>query len=166
MNESSPKASSDVDLGRITTDDLHGNGQADVLANQGIAAHGPLEPDDTWTRWADFANKMDQWSSYRPSLQLKPQRFQSKDMKLTYNAWSVVDKPAKGTCSSVYPPVGEAIGGAFPLASEQRNRGPGDIGPLGGAATGRTVAPATVVPGHPANPQIWPIFRRCQQEPD
>eukprot|EP00971_Amphidinium_carterae_P337250 6473971-Amphidinium_carterae.5 len=33
-----------VDSGRITADGLHGNGQADALANQGTDAHGPLEP--------------------------------------------------------------------------------------------------------------------------
>eukprot|EP00971_Amphidinium_carterae_P026209 516784-Amphidinium_carterae.2 len=48
----------DVDLGRVTADDLHANGQANVPANQGTAAHGPLEPDATWARWADFANKV------------------------------------------------------------------------------------------------------------
>eukprot|EP00971_Amphidinium_carterae_P257279 5107491-Amphidinium_carterae.1 len=37
----------DVDIGRITADDLHGNEQADVLANAGTAEHGRLEPDDT-----------------------------------------------------------------------------------------------------------------------
>eukprot|EP00971_Amphidinium_carterae_P078713 1557235-Amphidinium_carterae.1 len=35
--------------------ELRGNGQADELANQGTDAHGPLDPDATWTRWADFA---------------------------------------------------------------------------------------------------------------
>eukprot|EP00971_Amphidinium_carterae_P042398 833384-Amphidinium_carterae.1 len=35
----------DVDNGRIAADDLQGNQQADVLANQGTAQHGPLEPD-------------------------------------------------------------------------------------------------------------------------
>eukprot|EP00971_Amphidinium_carterae_P005172 103335-Amphidinium_carterae.1 len=49
---------SDVDIGRITADDLHGNGQADILANEGTAAHGDLEPEVTWLRWADFANKV------------------------------------------------------------------------------------------------------------
>eukprot|EP00971_Amphidinium_carterae_P111580 2209826-Amphidinium_carterae.1 len=47
----------DVYLGKITADDLHGNGQADILANAGTAAHGPLEPEGTWLRGADFANK-------------------------------------------------------------------------------------------------------------
>eukprot|EP00971_Amphidinium_carterae_P214544 4257721-Amphidinium_carterae.2 len=37
----------DVDSGRITADDLHGNGQADDLANQGTVAHGLPEPDAT-----------------------------------------------------------------------------------------------------------------------
>eukprot|EP00971_Amphidinium_carterae_P055963 1103755-Amphidinium_carterae.1 len=32
------------DKGRITADDLQGNQQAHVLANQGTAQHGPLEP--------------------------------------------------------------------------------------------------------------------------
>eukprot|EP00971_Amphidinium_carterae_P334809 6470296-Amphidinium_carterae.1 len=47
----------DLDIGRITADDLHGNGQADILANAGIAAHGPLDPEGSWLQWADFANK-------------------------------------------------------------------------------------------------------------
>eukprot|EP00971_Amphidinium_carterae_P274226 5442339-Amphidinium_carterae.1 len=47
-----------VDRGVVTAEDHHGNGQADVLANQGTAAHGPLDPDATWTRWADFADKV------------------------------------------------------------------------------------------------------------
>eukprot|EP00971_Amphidinium_carterae_P247924 4923033-Amphidinium_carterae.1 len=42
----------------VTADGLHGNGRADVLANQGTAAHGLLEPDATWTHWADFVNKV------------------------------------------------------------------------------------------------------------
>eukprot|EP00971_Amphidinium_carterae_P090332 1788686-Amphidinium_carterae.4 len=48
----------DVDNGKITAEDLHGNGQADQLANEGTAAHGPLEPDATWLKWTDFANKV------------------------------------------------------------------------------------------------------------
>eukprot|EP00971_Amphidinium_carterae_P172100 3412156-Amphidinium_carterae.4 len=43
--------------GAITADDLHGNGQADILANEGTAAHGNLDPEGPWLRWADFANK-------------------------------------------------------------------------------------------------------------
>eukprot|EP00971_Amphidinium_carterae_P237208 4708308-Amphidinium_carterae.1 len=39
----------DVDAGRITAADLRGNGQVDVLANQGTAAHGLLEPEVIWT---------------------------------------------------------------------------------------------------------------------
>eukprot|EP00971_Amphidinium_carterae_P243206 4829841-Amphidinium_carterae.1 len=45
MDESAPDAA---------VDRIHGNGQADELANQGTAAHGPLDPDDTWTSWADW----------------------------------------------------------------------------------------------------------------
>eukprot|EP00971_Amphidinium_carterae_P333118 6467657-Amphidinium_carterae.2 len=35
----------DVQIGRITADDFQGNQQADLLANQGTAQHGPLDPD-------------------------------------------------------------------------------------------------------------------------
>eukprot|EP00971_Amphidinium_carterae_P036507 717757-Amphidinium_carterae.2 len=31
---------------------VHGNGQADLLANQGAEAQGPLALDVTWTNWA------------------------------------------------------------------------------------------------------------------
>eukprot|EP00971_Amphidinium_carterae_P166192 3293942-Amphidinium_carterae.1 len=63
----------DVDIGRITADDLHGNGQADILANAGTAAHGPLEPDGSWTRWADFANKVYHvWRLVGPQLRERP----------------------------------------------------------------------------------------------
>eukprot|EP00971_Amphidinium_carterae_P054228 1068159-Amphidinium_carterae.1 len=48
----------DVDSGSSTADDLHGNGQANVLANQGTPAHGPLEPDAHWLSRLDFANKV------------------------------------------------------------------------------------------------------------
>eukprot|EP00971_Amphidinium_carterae_P293634 5829605-Amphidinium_carterae.1 len=37
----------DVENGRSTADDLHGNGQADVLANAGTAEHGRLDPDES-----------------------------------------------------------------------------------------------------------------------
>eukprot|EP00971_Amphidinium_carterae_P340205 6478411-Amphidinium_carterae.2 len=47
-----------VESGRITAEDVHGNGQADVLANQRTVDHGPLEPDAPWNGWADFANKV------------------------------------------------------------------------------------------------------------
>eukprot|EP00971_Amphidinium_carterae_P143710 2847521-Amphidinium_carterae.1 len=43
-------------LSSLVTDDLHGNSQADILANEGTAAHGDLEPEATWLQWADFAN--------------------------------------------------------------------------------------------------------------
>eukprot|EP00971_Amphidinium_carterae_P157877 3129683-Amphidinium_carterae.1 len=39
------KRSSSCYSGRITADDLHGNGQADALVKQGTAAHGQFEPD-------------------------------------------------------------------------------------------------------------------------
>eukprot|EP00971_Amphidinium_carterae_P295165 5861355-Amphidinium_carterae.1 len=47
-----------VEHGTVTAADLHGNGQADRLANQGTETHGPLGPDATWASWADFANKV------------------------------------------------------------------------------------------------------------
>eukprot|EP00971_Amphidinium_carterae_P329168 6461467-Amphidinium_carterae.1 len=63
----------DVDNGRVTAEDLHGNGQADILANEGTAAHGPLEPDATWLRWADFANKVFHfWRLVGPKLRERP----------------------------------------------------------------------------------------------
>eukprot|EP00971_Amphidinium_carterae_P321770 6395903-Amphidinium_carterae.2 len=59
-----------VDHGRVTADDFHGNGHADVPSNQGTAAHGLLDPDATWTKWADFANKV--YHNWRlVSLQLR-----------------------------------------------------------------------------------------------
>eukprot|EP00971_Amphidinium_carterae_P134445 2664337-Amphidinium_carterae.1 len=45
-----------VDRGMATTDDLHGNGQADALGNQG-PAHGPVDPDATLTRWANLRTR-------------------------------------------------------------------------------------------------------------
>eukprot|EP00971_Amphidinium_carterae_P116143 2301005-Amphidinium_carterae.3 len=60
----------DVDSGRIAADDLHGNGQADALANQGTEAHGPTEPDATWTHWADFANKLRERPEDEPQVRL------------------------------------------------------------------------------------------------
>eukprot|EP00971_Amphidinium_carterae_P169573 3359446-Amphidinium_carterae.2 len=36
----------DVDSGKATADDFQGNQQADLLANQGTALHGPVEPHD------------------------------------------------------------------------------------------------------------------------
>eukprot|EP00971_Amphidinium_carterae_P180713 3584317-Amphidinium_carterae.1 len=63
-----------------------------MLANQGIAAHGPLEPDATWTRWADFTcgawwdrnyvvdQTMSQELDFHPNLWLKPLRCPSKEM--------------------------------------------------------------------------------------
>eukprot|EP00971_Amphidinium_carterae_P015262 300991-Amphidinium_carterae.1 len=47
----------DVDIGRKTADDLHGNGYADILANAGTVGHGVLDPEGSWLHWADFANK-------------------------------------------------------------------------------------------------------------
>eukprot|EP00971_Amphidinium_carterae_P233243 4629533-Amphidinium_carterae.1 len=35
-----------VDRDLVIATDLHGNGQADLFANQGTVAHGPLAPDD------------------------------------------------------------------------------------------------------------------------
>eukprot|EP00971_Amphidinium_carterae_P224439 4452440-Amphidinium_carterae.2 len=47
-----------VDHVRITAADFYGNGQADILANQGTEEHGPLAADATWNSWADFANNV------------------------------------------------------------------------------------------------------------
>eukprot|EP00971_Amphidinium_carterae_P191005 3790744-Amphidinium_carterae.1 len=39
----------------------------------GTAAHGPLEPDDTWLQWANFANKvLHSWRLNRWSSLLRP----------------------------------------------------------------------------------------------
>eukprot|EP00971_Amphidinium_carterae_P176979 3509187-Amphidinium_carterae.1 len=48
----------DVDSGRVTADDFQGNQQADLLANQGTAQHGLLEPDLVWLTWQDLAMKV------------------------------------------------------------------------------------------------------------
>eukprot|EP00971_Amphidinium_carterae_P282607 5610447-Amphidinium_carterae.1 len=52
------------------------NGQADILANdfiEGTAAHGDLEPEDTWLRWADFANNVFHfWRLVGPRLRERP----------------------------------------------------------------------------------------------
>eukprot|EP00971_Amphidinium_carterae_P253279 5028426-Amphidinium_carterae.1 len=62
-----------VDHGRVTAADLHGNGQADLLANQGTEAHGRLAPDATWISWADFANKLYHfWTFVGQQLRVKP----------------------------------------------------------------------------------------------
>eukprot|EP00971_Amphidinium_carterae_P013871 273298-Amphidinium_carterae.1 len=59
----------DVDNGRITAEDLQGNGQADILANEGTAAHGNIDPD-----WADFANKVFHfWRLVGPQLRERPE---------------------------------------------------------------------------------------------
>eukprot|EP00971_Amphidinium_carterae_P060485 1197160-Amphidinium_carterae.1 len=64
----------DVDSGRMTADDFQGNQQADVPANQGMAQHGPLEPDPTWLTWADFANKVYHfWLQVGPQLRDRPE---------------------------------------------------------------------------------------------
>eukprot|EP00971_Amphidinium_carterae_P339014 6476609-Amphidinium_carterae.1 len=55
-----------VDHGRVTADDLY---EADELANQRTVAHGPLDPDDTWNLWADFANNV--YHSWRVGPQLR-----------------------------------------------------------------------------------------------
>eukprot|EP00971_Amphidinium_carterae_P187621 3723867-Amphidinium_carterae.1 len=64
----------DVELGRITAEDLHGNGQADILANAGTAAHGQLEPEESWLQWASFANKVFHfWRLVGPQLRERPE---------------------------------------------------------------------------------------------
>eukprot|EP00971_Amphidinium_carterae_P253770 5037781-Amphidinium_carterae.4 len=63
-----------VDSGRITADDFQGSQQADVLANQGTAQHGRLEPDATWLTWADFANEVCHfWRQVGPQLRERPE---------------------------------------------------------------------------------------------
>eukprot|EP00971_Amphidinium_carterae_P291909 5794434-Amphidinium_carterae.1 len=49
-----------------------------VLANQGQAARGPLDPDATWTSWANFANKVYHfWRLVGPQLWESRQRASS-----------------------------------------------------------------------------------------
>eukprot|EP00971_Amphidinium_carterae_P267236 5301162-Amphidinium_carterae.2 len=44
-----------------------------VLANEGFAEHGPLEPEETWVRWTDFANKVFHfWRLVGPRLRDEP----------------------------------------------------------------------------------------------
>eukprot|EP00971_Amphidinium_carterae_P304352 6048193-Amphidinium_carterae.1 len=63
----------DVDSGRVTADDFQGNQQADLLANQGTAQHGPLEPDPVWPTWQDFAMKVYHfWRLVGPQLRNRP----------------------------------------------------------------------------------------------
>eukprot|EP00971_Amphidinium_carterae_P063431 1255603-Amphidinium_carterae.2 len=63
-----------VNRGTIVAVALHGNGQADSHADQRTAAHGPLEPDATWTRWADFANKVYHFLRFvGPQLRERPE---------------------------------------------------------------------------------------------
>eukprot|EP00971_Amphidinium_carterae_P013828 272439-Amphidinium_carterae.1 len=64
----------DVDAGRITADDFQGNQQADVLANQGTAQHGPLDPDPIWLAWEAFAMKVYHlWRLVGPQLRERPE---------------------------------------------------------------------------------------------
>eukprot|EP00971_Amphidinium_carterae_P027766 547481-Amphidinium_carterae.1 len=64
---------SDVDSGRITVDDCQGHHQADLLANQGTAQHGRLEPDSVWLTWQDFAMKVyNFWRLVGPQLCDRP----------------------------------------------------------------------------------------------
>eukprot|EP00971_Amphidinium_carterae_P006071 119662-Amphidinium_carterae.1 len=57
-----------VDRGMVTVDDLHGNGQADVLANQRVAAHGPSDPDVNWTEQGSPL-----WKLVGPQLRERPE---------------------------------------------------------------------------------------------
>eukprot|EP00971_Amphidinium_carterae_P220238 4372253-Amphidinium_carterae.1 len=64
----------DVDSGRVTADDFRGNQQADLLANQCTALHGPLEPDPVWLTWQDFAMKVYHfWRLVGPQLRERPE---------------------------------------------------------------------------------------------
>eukprot|EP00971_Amphidinium_carterae_P121480 2405802-Amphidinium_carterae.1 len=85
-----------VDPSRVTADDLHGNGQADVFANQGTATHGTLEPDVTWTRWADFADKV--FHFWRLVSQLRERREDEPRVKLQAELLSkpLIEVPIKG----------------------------------------------------------------------
>eukprot|EP00971_Amphidinium_carterae_P014375 283912-Amphidinium_carterae.1 len=72
-NSSPLLAQAVVYRGTVTAADHHGNGQADVLANHCTAAHGSLDPNATWTSWADFANKVHHfWRLVGPQLWMRP----------------------------------------------------------------------------------------------
>eukprot|EP00971_Amphidinium_carterae_P262472 5206467-Amphidinium_carterae.1 len=60
MKESQPKTRNCGSWHGYTADDLHGNGQADVLAIHTVA-HGPLEPDATWTLQVRCTIFCDRW---------------------------------------------------------------------------------------------------------
>eukprot|EP00971_Amphidinium_carterae_P222973 4424390-Amphidinium_carterae.4 len=69
--EDSPKCS--LRSGRITAADFYGNGQSDILANQGIAGHGPFAPDATWNIWEDFVKEVFHfWRLVGPRLRERP----------------------------------------------------------------------------------------------
>eukprot|EP00971_Amphidinium_carterae_P127991 2535038-Amphidinium_carterae.1 len=62
-----------LDRGTAPAADHHGNGQVNLLANQGTATHGPLDPDAAWTSWADFVNKVYHfWRIVGPLLPVRP----------------------------------------------------------------------------------------------
>eukprot|EP00971_Amphidinium_carterae_P335325 6471129-Amphidinium_carterae.1 len=64
----------DVDSGRLTVDHFQGKQQADLLADQGTAQHGPLDPDPVWLTWQDFAIKVYRfWRLVGPQLRERPE---------------------------------------------------------------------------------------------
>eukprot|EP00971_Amphidinium_carterae_P296680 5893727-Amphidinium_carterae.1 len=56
---------------RVTAKDHYGNGPAGVLANQGIAEHGLLDSEATWTMWA-YAKVLHVWRLVGPQLRERP----------------------------------------------------------------------------------------------
>eukprot|EP00971_Amphidinium_carterae_P119659 2370693-Amphidinium_carterae.1 len=97
----------DVDSGRITANDLHGNKQVDVLANEGTAAHGPLEPNANWLSWADFANRVYHfWRLVGPQLRERPDN----EPRVRLPAEEVMETPAVGPKGMVFPEAPFQIG--------------------------------------------------------
>eukprot|EP00971_Amphidinium_carterae_P342468 6481773-Amphidinium_carterae.1 len=117
----------DVDIGRTTADDLHGNGQADILANEGTAAHGDLDPEGAWTRWAVFANKVFHfWRLVGPSLRERP----DDEPRVKLPRQPAAEEPEVPVRGMVYPEAPFITG--FTLA-EARSTDPATATPQGEA---------------------------------
>eukprot|EP00971_Amphidinium_carterae_P347876 6490112-Amphidinium_carterae.1 len=99
----------DVDIGRITTDDLHGNDQADLLANEGTAAHGDFDSEGAWLRLADFANNVFHFGVWLDLVfvidQMKnpESNCQGNRQKKNLSAWIVPDMLEKSRESTTLP---------------------------------------------------------------
>eukprot|EP00971_Amphidinium_carterae_P188075 3733067-Amphidinium_carterae.1 len=95
-------------LGSVTAANLHGNGQADLVANLGTDACGPLAPDASWTSWADFANKVyDFWRIVGRQLRARP----DSEPRVRLLAEAPAEDPADtGIVGIVFPEVPFKIG--------------------------------------------------------